>query len=132
MKRIAGLIVAVSLTLGSSAAVTARDGAPEEKQVIVQMISGDGEILAVGLIVISPGDDSRPLAELVEKQVGRQWWGLSRGVVYRFSERTQTWEAIMTRDIGETETVVGTMSAGLRLSELRSGDVIRLSGNVVF
>jgi len=125
-------MVATVLAAAVLANVSVAADRADEKRIVVQMISGDGELLAVALVTITPEDAARSLAELVEKQVAPKWWGFSRGVVYRFSQRTQTWDVVMTRDIRKTETVVGEMSAGLKLSELRSGDVIRLSGDLEF
>ena len=93
--------------------------------------SYEGAILAAGVLVITPEDAAKSLGELVEKQIGAHWWGLSRGAVYRFSTRTRAWDLIMTRDVRTTETIVGGTS-GLRLSELQTGDVIRLSGEAEF
>ena len=97
----------------------------------MQIVSYEDAILAAGVVVVAPEDAAKTFGELVEKQIGAHWWGFSRGAVYRFSTRTRAWELIMTRDVSTTETIVGGMS-GLRLTELQTGDVMRLSGEAEF
>jgi hypothetical protein len=123
-------IVAAVLAAAIFANASVAADRTDERRVVVQMISGDGELLAVGLVTITPEVAARSLAELVEKQVGLKWRGFSRGVVYRFSQRTQTWDVVMTRDIRKTETVVGEMSGGLslRASQWRCDSLIRRCG----
>lgn len=131
MKHIPRVVAAAFLTLTAIAQSPHPSEKGDEKRFVIQMVSGDGDILGVELIVARAGDEAKTPGELLEKQVGAKWWGLTRGVVYRFSERTKAWEAVMTRHIYTTETFVGALP-GLKVSELRTGDVIVASGEAEF
>jgi hypothetical protein len=89
------------------------------------MRQNDGTVSGVELIVASPQDEARSPIELLEKQAGPKWSGFRGGVVYRFNQRSQTWDSVMFRDMRSTETRIGEIS-GLRIRELMSGDVLIL------
>jgi hypothetical protein len=114
------IAIASSLTLAGHAA----DGA-QEKRFVMELRQNDGTVSGVELVVARPEDAERSPMELLEKQVGLKWSGFRGGVVYRFNQRSKTWESIMFRDMGSTETRIGEIS-GLKISELKSGDVLVL------
>jgi len=85
----------------------------------------NGEVSGVELVVAGPADEALSPIELLEKRVGLKWSGFRGGVVYRFDQRSKNWESVMFRDMGSTETRIGEIS-GLKISELKSGDVLIL------
>jgi len=91
----------------------------------MEMRQNDGTVSGVELIVAGPEDEARSPIELLEKQAGLKWSGFRGGVVYRFNQRSQTWESVMFRDMRSTETRIGETS-GLKISEVKSGDVLIL------
>ena len=95
----------------------------QEKRFVMQMRSQDDQVQGVELIIAKPGDEARSPMQLLEKQAGLKWSGFDHGDVYRFNRASQKWELVMGRDLSSTETVVGGR-AGLKISELQSGDVI--------
>ena len=97
----------------------------QQKRFVMEMRQNDGTVSGVELITAGPEDEARRPAELLEKIVGLKWSGFRFGVVYRFNERSQAWESVMFRDMGSTETRSGEIS-GLKISELKSGDVLIL------
>jgi hypothetical protein len=121
------LVIAPIIAIASSltpAAAHAGGGA-QEKRFVMEMRQNDGTVSGVELVVARPEDAERSPMDLLKKQVGLKWSGFRGGVVYRFNQRSQTWESIMFRDIGSTETRIGEIS-GLKISELKSGDVLVL------
>ena len=101
---------------------------------MVEMVSHpQHSVLEVGFVVVTREDAGKTFADLVEKQVGRRWWPFTHAAVYRFSDHTNAWELVMTRDTSATKKVAGRLPLpGLELDELRSGDVIRLTSGMVF
>jgi hypothetical protein len=99
-----------------------------QKRFVMEFRRADGLVLGVELVVARPEDEGRSPIEVLEKQVGQKWGGFAPGIVYRFDPRSKprTWEPIMFRDMRSTETRVGEGRAGLKISELKSGDVIIL------
>ena len=61
----------------------------------MEMRQNDGTVSGVELIVAGPEDEARSPIELLEKQAGLKWSGFRGGVVYRFNQRSQTWESVM-------------------------------------
>ena len=106
----------------------AGDDASHEKRFVMEFRRGDGLVVGVELVVARPGDEGRSPMEVLEKQVGPKWSSFAPGSVYRFEQRSKTWEFIMIRDVRTTETLVGEGRAGLKISELQNGDVIILYG----
>ena len=104
------------------------------KRIMVQMVSYPHHtIVEVGFVVITREDAGKTFADLVEKQVGPRWWPFTHASVYRFSDYTNSWEFLMTRDTSKTKAGDGRLPLPeLALDELRSGDVIRLTGGMVF
>lgn len=100
----------------------------DQKRFVMEFRRGDGLVMGVELVIARPGDEGRSPIEVLEKQVGRKWGNFAGGIVYRFDPQSKprTWEPIMFRDMRSTETRVGEGSAGLKISELKSGDVIIL------
>jgi hypothetical protein len=99
----------------------------QHKRFVMEMLRDDGKVLGVELVIAGPEDETRSPVEVLEKRVGLKWAGFTGGVVYRFNERSKTWEPIMTRDMQSTEVVVGKIS-GLKISELKTGDILVLCG----
>jgi len=97
----------------------------QQKRFVMEMRQNDGTVSGVELIVAGPEDEARSPIELLEKQAGLKWSGFRGGVVYRFNQRSQTWESVMFRDMRSTETRIGETS-GLKISEVKSGDVLIL------
>lgn len=131
MKPIAIIATVIATASGLAPALSAAELA-YPKRVMVQMVSNPKHIiLEVGFVVITRDDTQKTFADLVEKQVGPRWWPFTHASVYRFSDSTNAWELVMTRDTSTTKTVVGVPLPGLVLDELRSGDVVRLTGGWV-
>lgn len=97
----------------------------QQKRFVMEFRQGDGRVSGVELVVARPEDEARSPIELLEKQVGLKWSGFGGGTVYRFDQHSKSWEPIMSRDMRSTETRIGEVS-GLKISELRSGDVLIL------
>jgi hypothetical protein len=91
----------------------------------MEMRQADGKVSGVELVIAGPEDESRSPIQVLEKQVGLKWSGFDGGVVYRFDERSKVWESIMFRDMRFPEGVGGRIG-GLKISELKTGDVLVL------
>jgi hypothetical protein len=119
---IASIISIASLLTGG---VVAGDEA-QQKRFVMEFRQNDGRVSGVELLVAGPEDAARSPMELLEKQVGLKWSGFPGATVYRFNQRSQSWEAVMFRDVRSTETRIGEIS-GLKISELKDGDVLILN-----
>jgi len=99
--------------------------AGDEKRFVMEFRQNDGRVSGVELLVAGPADQACSPRELLEKQLGLKWSGFPGATVYRFNQRSQSWESVMFRDVCSTETRIGEIS-GLKISELKDGDVLIL------
>jgi hypothetical protein len=97
----------------------------QQKRFVMEFRQNDGQVSGVELLVAGTADEARSPMELLEKQVGLKWSGFPGATVYRFNQRSQSWESVMFRDVRSTETRIGEIS-GLKISELKNGDVLIL------
>jgi len=124
------LVVGLFGLLG--AVTAARADEPNEKRFVMQFRQEDGSVSGLEIIVAHREDESRSPGELLKRQVGLKWSDfLCGGTVYRLDANSKTWEPIMTRDMYSTETRIGKVS-GLKISELRTGDILILYSCVAF
>lgn len=121
--------LALASILGIGSLLTGRvvhaEDTPPQKRFVMEFRQNDGTVSGVELLVAGPKDEASSPMELLEKQVGLKWSGFHGGIVYRFNQRSQTWESVMFRDMRSTETRIGETS-GLKVSELKNGDVLIL------
>jgi hypothetical protein len=103
------LIITAIIAIANSLtpAVTHGDDRMQEKRFVMEMRQNDGSVSGVELIIARPEDAERSPMGLLENQVGLKWSGFRGGVVYRFNQRSRTWESVMFRDMGSTETRIG-------------------------